>query len=321
MASIDKLERLITLTELLLAAERPVRVDEIRDRVPGYAENDVAFRRMFERDKDDLREMGIPIEVEPLPHADPPTVGYRLRRDRYFLRDPGLDPDELAALHVALHLVRFDGAAGTDALWAFGGAPMDEGSEEAEAPLASLPGDGRLPDVLDAIAERRTITFTYRSRHGEPRVRHVDPHRLEFQRGSWYLTGHDHERDAIRHFRIDRILDDQLVRSEPGAFEPVGSDVPPMPSEAWRYGEGEPVEAEVLVDAAYATLARQQVAPTTPILERPDGSVVLTVAYNEPSAFRGFVLGFLEHAEVLGPPDVRAAMVAWLDERAAGERS
>ena len=99
MASTAKLERLMKLTAALLEAVAPLSAEEIHRRVDGYPETDASFRRSFERDKDDLREMGVPIVLETVPGSDPPVDGYRIPKDQYYLADPGLEPDELAALH------------------------------------------------------------------------------------------------------------------------------------------------------------------------------------------------------------------------------
>src|SRR5262245_38836515 len=99
----DKLERLLNLTAALLETRQPMRASEIREKVPGYPDNDTAFHRAFERDKDDLREMGIPIVIEPVTNSHSPVDGYRIHKEQYYLRDPGLEPDELAALHLAVN--------------------------------------------------------------------------------------------------------------------------------------------------------------------------------------------------------------------------
>src|SRR3982750_3069383 len=105
----DRLERLINLIAALLASERPLTADELHQRLPGYAENLAAFRRAFERDKDALREMGVPLGLEPLGPGNPGVDGYRIPKDEYYLRDPGLAPDELAALHLAASAVELEG--------------------------------------------------------------------------------------------------------------------------------------------------------------------------------------------------------------------
>ena len=101
-----KLERLLNVTAALLETRRPLTAEDIRKRIPGYPDRDDAFRRAFERDKDDLREMGIPLEVVPVDGTNPPISGYVIPPDRYYLADPGLDPDELAALQMAAVMIR-----------------------------------------------------------------------------------------------------------------------------------------------------------------------------------------------------------------------
>ncbi|HET6665479.1 MAG TPA: hypothetical protein VFG94_14520, partial [Acidimicrobiales bacterium] len=86
--SAAKLERLLNLTALLLETPRPLSALEIRDRLGVYAVETDAFRRAFERDKDDLRAMGVPLEVQDVPGALPAVEGYRIPKDRYYLRDP-----------------------------------------------------------------------------------------------------------------------------------------------------------------------------------------------------------------------------------------
>ena len=102
-----------------LGQERSLSRQELRVRVGGYAEEDEAFRRNFERDKDLLRQMGIPLTVEPLDPARPDVGdGYRIPKERYALADPGLADDELAALRLAASAVALQGGedAATTAL-------------------------------------------------------------------------------------------------------------------------------------------------------------------------------------------------------------
>ena len=96
--AVNKLERLMNLTAALLATERPLSREELHTRVPGYPEETSSYRRAFERDKNELRQMAVPLSVEPVPGTDPPVEGYRIPPDEYYLRDPGLEADELAAL-------------------------------------------------------------------------------------------------------------------------------------------------------------------------------------------------------------------------------
>jgi proteasome accessory factor B len=311
----DKLERLLTLTATLLETPRALTAEELRQRVPGYPDGLAAFRRSFERDKEDLREMGIPITVEVVEDLERPVEGYRIRRADYELADPGLDPDELAALNLAAAVVRVEGVEGVEALWKLGGAVVEPG---ATGTLAALPAEPALVPVFGAVVDRRTLSFRYR---GAARTaeRVVDPHRLDYQRGRWYLSGVDHDRGEPRVFRLDRIEGD-VVAGEAGAFDP-----PPSPAggvaPAWELGGGEVVTARLLVDADLAPWTRRHLGEGTTAHPRPDGSAVFEVAVANWPAFRSFVLSFLDHAELLDPPDLRAELVAWLEALAgAGAR-
>ena len=78
LAGMHRLERLINLVAALLESSVPLTADELRQRVPGYAAEKSAFRRAFERDKETLREMGVPVVVEPVEAAEPGVLGYRI---------------------------------------------------------------------------------------------------------------------------------------------------------------------------------------------------------------------------------------------------
>ena len=297
-----RLERLINLVAALLEAPRPLTAEELRERIPGYASEKSAFRRAFERDKETLREMGIPVVVEAVDDADPGIVGYRIPKEAYYMADPGLAADELAALHLAASAVRLEGADGVEALWKLGGEVAEEGPAPA---VAALPGQPHQAPLFAAISERRRVGFAYRGRD-----RTVEPHRLAFRNGHWYLAGTDAESGEDRSFRLDRIESAVEVGGEPDVFErrPAAAPAPP-----WEAGSGELVEAKLLVDADQAGWAVGHLGPDAVSERRPDGSVVLRVRVTNRDAFRSFVLGFLDHAEVLGPPELRADVVAWLE--------
>ena len=304
----DRLERLINLIAALLDAERPLTADELHQRLPGYAENQAAFRRAFERDKDALREMGVPLVLEPVDPGQPNVEGYRIPKDEYYLQDPGLAPDELAALHLAASAVQLEGARGMEALWKLGGWVAEGGPPPA---TAALPGAAHLGVAFAAISRRRPVTFAYR---GEER--RVDPWRLAFRNGHWYLAGRDHARDDERMFRLDRLESPITMDEDAPLFErppaATGASAP------WEMGDEPPVTARLVVDADHAGWAIGQVGPDSVIERRPDGGTVLAVKVTNRSAFRSFVLGFLDHAEVLEPADVREDLVAWLEAMCPG---
>jgi predicted DNA-binding transcriptional regulator YafY len=313
VASTAKLERLLNLTAALLETPRPLTAEQIAERIFGYPEDKTAFRRAFERDKDALREMGIPIVMAEVTGSDPPLMGYRIPKDQYYLRDPGLEADELAALHLAASAIRLEGVEGTAGLWKLGGVPASHANAATPSTMAAIPVDDRLVVLFGAVGERRRVTFRYRDEE-----RTVDPYRLDFQRGRWYVTGFDHARADERVFRLDRIAGD-VAAGAVRSFEPPSVAVPGGRAEPWQLGEGEPVRAHVLVGAEQAPIAIGIVGPEAVSEERPDGSIVIEMPVSNPEGFRAFVLGFLDHAEVLGPDELRADVVDWLRTIVHGE--
>jgi proteasome accessory factor B len=303
----ERLERLINLTATQLATRRPLTLEELADRLePGYPAELAARRRQFERDKETLRDLGVPLTVEPV---DPlgGELGYRIRPDDYYLPDPGLDAAERAALHLAVTMVDVAGVDPIDALRKLGGAegaPDDEGAR----PLAAFELTPHLGDLFEAVTRRSVVTFRYRGDE-----RHLEPYGILHRFGHWYVVGRDRDRNAPRAFRVDR-LDGPPALGEPGAFAPP-TDVDPanyLSSDPLTYGDDQPVPARVLVDAERASLVVDALGDDAVIEHRDDGSVVVELAVVNRDAFRTFVLDLLDHAEVLHPPELRAEIVDWL---------
>ncbi len=306
----SRIERLLNLLNVLIGADRPVTAGRIRTMVPGYPDELASFQRQFERDKNELRAMGLPVTAEAVPGTYPEELGYRIPRDEAYLRDPGLEADELAALHLAASAIRLEGIEGSGGLWKLGGAPdasdASRGGGTGPEGVTDLPADERVVALFRAVAERRQASFDY----GGVR-RRVDPYRLDCARGRWYVTGHDHTRDASRHFRLDRV-EGAVEVGEAGTFERPEGRVAGVRLEAWRFAGTEPVAARVLIDADHVPTATSVAPSATVVEERADGAVVLELEVSDVDGFRSFVLDFLEHAEVLGPPELREDVVGWL---------
>ncbi|HYH51359.1 MAG TPA: WYL domain-containing protein [Acidimicrobiia bacterium] len=304
----DRLERLTNLVAVLLESRRPLTLEEIVERVPGYPAERESYRRQFERDKATLREIGVPISLEALYAFDQET-GYRIHREDYELPPLDLTDDERIALQMAVTAVRLEGSdtsaggAGRDALLKLGGL------EGVAAPtLAALPDVPALPALFDAYRRRARVTFEYRGER-----RRLDPYGILFRNGHWYVVGFDPDRDAIRAFRADRV-ESAIEPGQAGAFErPEPFDpASALRDEPWRFGDEEPVEALVLVSETHAGWVEADLGAPAVAERRDDGSIVVRMAVTNREAFRSFVLGLLDHAEVLGPPELRADMVAWL---------
>lgn len=300
----QKLERLLNLTALLLNAGLPIPAEQIQRQL-AYPEDRVSFRRAFERDKDELRTMGIPLRIEKVPGVLPEVDGYRIPREEYALRDPDLTTEELAALHLAASAVQVEGLPATEGLLKLGGL-VTEGAHDLGVRVAPLPADPNLARLFGAVSSRTPVRLRY---HDEERT--IDPYRLEFQRGHWYLTGYDHLRDEERNYRLDRIEGEVVLTHEP-PFDAPTTSVPGRARGAWELGAEEPVRARVRIDGPQAVWAVQHVGPDHVVAEDSDGSVVVELPVTNRAAFRSFVLSFLEHAEVLEPAELRDELVEWL---------
>ncbi|WP_460357065.1 helix-turn-helix transcriptional regulator [Mycobacterium sp. ZZG] len=212
---ISKVERLMNLVIALLSTRSFITAERIRETVYGYSDDasDEAFSRMFERDKNELRDLGIPLETGRVSPSDP-TEGYRINRDAYALPAVELTPDEAAAVAVATQLWESPEliTATQSALLKLRAAGVDIEADDdvAITSTAALPGlrgsEEVLGILLAAIDSGRAVQFRHRPSRSEPYVtRTVEPWGVVTDRGRWYLVGHDRDRDAVRTFRLSRI--------------------------------------------------------------------------------------------------------------------
>lgn len=212
-----KVERLVNLTVALLEARTPMTFADIRRRTRYYVQDDQeSARRMFERDKDDLRRLGVPVETRSVGFLDS-DLGYIVDRGEYELPDVDLTPDEVAALALALKLTG-DQTARLGLAKLAARAPDPSDLDPTLRPTVEVGGDP-LDDLADPLVARQTVRFSYRRADGTEEVRVVDPFAILQRRGSWYLVGHDHERDDVRAFRVDRATSGFTPVGDPGAFE------------------------------------------------------------------------------------------------------
>src|SRR6266508_2956772 len=201
-----KVERLVNLTALLLDTPRPLTLDEVAEMVPGYEASGESLRRMFERDKEELRGLGVPVERAAM-DAWGSDEGYFIDPKAYGMPELRLDPDERAALALA---ARAWSGAGLDPAAVSGHAKLDldtgAGGEPVRADLAG--GSPLVAALLEAVTNRKRIAFTYQPPGREPAERQLEPYALVHRRGTWYVVGNDLDRDAQRSFRLTRIRSD-----------------------------------------------------------------------------------------------------------------
>ena len=306
-----RLERLLRLIAALIHTPRFISIEEIQHKVgisrggdsASYPEGEAAARRAFYRDMNELDDAEIPVISGTVPGVERETLGYRIRKQDYSLPEMDFEADELAALHRAASAVRFDGVSGSEALWKLGGRVGDA----TEAELAAVPVYPALADIFQAVTEQRVAEFSYGGNH-----RAVEPWTLAFDQGQWYVVGHDRGRDDKRTFRVDRI-EGAVKLGHPGGFEQPEGTAGWVPIQPWKFGTDPAVIATLKVDSDQAVWAGRRLGQE-PSERDSDGSVVFEVEVRSPDAFRSLVLELLEHAEILGPPDLRADMVAWLEE-------
>jgi proteasome accessory factor B len=153
------------------------------------------------------------------------------------------------------------------------------------------------------------VGFDYRGER-----RRVDPAQIRFHGGWWYLVGFDLERGAPRTFRVDRMDGDVSAEAPGSAVLPDGFDPDDaLPDVPWRIGDGAPVTVLLRVDGALAALVLDEVGESALERRHDDGSVVLHLEVTNTGALRSWLFELGDHAEVLGPEEVRAEVVAWLE--------
>jgi len=287
-------ERVLNLLIYLLESPVPVTADEVRQTVLGYGDQtDDAFHRMFERDKELLRNLGVPLERQALDVWEV-DYGYVVDPEKYAIPDPRLTEEEKVALSVAARMVRLGGTnAGLEGLLKLGGAERGVGIEPLGADLGAEASV--LGDLFLAVTERRRLRFTYHDAE-----RRLDPYGLGHRRGHWYVVGET--KDGERVYRVDRISKLE-VGDEPDAFKrPRSFDVrSAMSNNPWEAGTDELVTAKVRFDPEVSWWAGRTLG-----VEVPEGAgLEHEVPVANRDAFIGWVLSFGDAAEVLGPQDLR----------------
>lgn len=311
MTKASATERVLNLMIALVNTRTRMSKEQIRRSVFGYHGDAAAFERTFERDKDLLRSMGIPLVVERSPvHED--DVGYRIDLDSYRVPSEPFTPEELGILALA-------GSLYQDAAWGWAasrGVTKVRGigpvAEEMAPPLQlTLRAPGSEFDILgDAIERRMTVRFTYEPLASPRAVREVEPWRLVARTRNWYLLGRDVARGAPRSFRLSRIRGAIEPASAPGAFAaPSREDL-----DAALAGSGtDPVTVLLALAPGRATLLRTRGSAVGELAGR---DLVRIDAYDRTLMIEE-ISSYGPDALVIEPADVRADVVARLGALAA----
>ncbi|HEY5117440.1 MAG TPA: WYL domain-containing protein [Nakamurella sp.] len=255
-----KAERLLNLVIALVNSPRYRTAAWIRDKVAGYADapTDEAFFRTFERDKQELRQLGIPLQT-PSTGED----GYRIPPVEFALPQLSFTPAEAAALALAgrlwettaldragsgaLRKIRdaagnggTSGPGGSTTVTSPAGAvnpstgvaadrPANAERQDSAEPSAAATllqprvrtGDPAFAPLYAAVRAKRAVLFDYRKDPtGPAEPRSVQPWGLVSFRGRWYLVGHDDHRGEQRTFRLSRIDGQVRTVGRPGTVRP-----------------------------------------------------------------------------------------------------
>ena len=328
-------ERLLNLVIALVNTAGRLTKEQIRSTVAGYddAPTPDAFERMFERDKDALRELGIPIlTVVGTGHSD--DVGYRIDQEAYALRAVELTAAELGVLSLAVQFwqdksLRTDAQRALTKLRAVAAAPGGTDLVAGLAPRVRAAGEAFGP-LLDAVQARQAVRFVYRAANtGEVGERTVEPWRLLARGGGWYVVGRDRDRDAPRSFRLSRLEGAVRLVGAPGSYE-IPAD---LDAAAVLAGRGaDPVrvaDLALLPERANALRSRATAADPAPGASSGPGDDAdadagvlahrdrVQVPFPSLTDLADEVAGYADAVVVLAPADLRDAVLRRLRAAAA----
>ncbi|MFO0934793.1 MAG: WYL domain-containing protein [Planctomycetota bacterium] len=317
---VAKLERQLNLVSYLLSARAPVPFSDMRAQVVGYDDDASpdAIEKRFDRDKADLRAIGVVIEYK----ADDPTgqQGYVIDKQGYFLPELSLDPEDamlVAVLQRALGVV--DDPLGRNLKSALAKLTIDSQLPE---PLRTSVAEQHLLDLgrttkdvqrqhlgalCEAVAHRKRVTFRYRAvSSGQSEKRTVRPYGLGLAEGNWYLVGHDEDRSAVRNFRLDRIESKvtPLTRRGPAEFEvPADFDLSAhVGVEEFQIDEGgAPVVVTLETDEVATWLLERRLRGAGTLTRRPDGTGLYEVEVRSEEGLLRWMAEFGGRVRIVSP--------------------
>jgi proteasome accessory factor B len=316
----SRTERLVNLVICLLATRRFLTAAQIAATVPGYEHDPTdprdheAFQRKFERDKAELRELGVPLETGTASAFDT-EPGYRIARREYALPDIHLEPDEAAAVGLAARMWQHAelAAAASSGLAKLRAAGIDVDPQATLGVEPVVTVDPTFAPLTTAARQRQGVAFDYRTPEEDaPRTRRLQPWGVVCWRGRWYVVGHDLDRRAPRCFRLSRIVGTVRRSGRPGMYEPPAVDLISYVA-SWSGPVERTGRATLLLRPGRGVGIRRRAEEVTATAE--GDRVVLRYADHEWLA--GWLVGYGADVLVLDPPELRDAMIGRLKELVA----
>ncbi len=322
--SARKSERLLNLLITLLVARGFVSKQRLREVIVDYkdAATDEAFEKMFERDKEDLRALGVPIEIGGHDPLFDDEAGYRIVRSAFELPAISLEADEAAVVGLAARVWQQAGLASatSDALLKLRAAGLEVDREALDVAQPQLVADEPSFEAFwEAVATRRPVRFTYRrSAAAEPVARHLEPWGIVSFRSRWYVVGHDRDRADRRLFRLSRVVGEVAFTGPAGAYAvPEGTDLRTLTASLAPETVERTAELAVRPGRALALRHRRVPAADSPAADSPAGGDrpgwdLVQVGFGRLESFAAEVASHGADVVVVGPPDLRARVVALL---------
>ena len=302
----------MNLVIALLVSGHYLTKDRIRQVVEGYhGQSDEAFERMFERDKEELREIGVHIEVGSHDKLFDDEVGYRIRRDEFELPELVLEPDEAAVVGLAARVWQHARLASqtSSALVKLkaAGVPVQPDALTLVEPLLAA-SEPSFEPLWDAVISRTPVRFEY-ARPGSPaRVRSVEPWGVLSWHGRWYLVGHDRDREEARMFRLSRVAGSVERVGAAGSYTvPPGTDLRALAAQLAPAAPTGTATVRVRQGTGWSLRRRASSLET-----RDDGWDVLKVPYAGRWVMAEDVASFGADVVVEQPPELREAVLTLL---------
>ena len=299
-----KSERLVNLVIALLATKRYLTKSEIFRTIEGYEGSSESMERMFERDKDELRALGIEIEVSALDPLFDDEIGYWIRFENYVMDHSGFTTSEIAYMSLAAQVWKEEALSeiAQHAMRKLSGlaSPIDISEIPAIAPVL-INAPKFLNEIIDCISKRRTIEFVYLDSEMKTQSRQVNVYSYFSFKGSWYFSGLDVRKMEIRTFKCDRIVGDVSVSKGSKMYEIPEEYIPSTESEENAYE----LTAQLLVRKGRGSQLRNRASK---IVTAEDFDAV-DVPYSSENELLSLVLWHLDDVQVLAPSVLRDSVI------------
>jgi predicted DNA-binding transcriptional regulator YafY len=347
---VSKAERWLNLLAFLLDHRYPVTRKEILSQVEDYKRDwatgdqvrQESTRRKFERDKSELRQLGITIEPErqkvSAAHSDQEIEAYRLKPADLYLpylelsgKAPGkprpyalpaisLKPDEFLTLRRAAERVL---ALGESSLGASASSALRKLSfdlPDVDSGAADLALKAPVDDAFEAVfgilragvESRRPVSCRYYSIGRDVETKRIiEPYGLMLSWGTWYCIARARDREAIRVFRVSRMRDAELLEQEPQFTVPKGFSVRSYLDRApWELSEAEPVSTRVRIAFPHSRWVLAEGLGEVIEATDADGGALLEFEVRAAEPFVRWLLPFGSQAEVVEPSEIRDRLAA-----------